>query len=64
MSTKAFYSVREVAAHLDVDEKTIRRWIAKNEMPAHLVGRQWRISRSDLEAYLRTRYHGMLPDVL
>lgn len=64
MSKKTFYSVRETAEHLGVHEKTIRRWIASGLMPAHRLGRQWRIARADLERFLRDHYHGVLPDVL
>ncbi len=43
-----FYSIKKVAAALDVSEKTVRRMIARGELRAHRVGRQLRIAESDL----------------
>jgi excisionase family DNA binding protein len=32
----------DVAAHLQVSEDTVLRWIAKRHLPANRVGRIWR----------------------
>lgn len=50
-----FYTVREVAANLLISEKTVRRWIDVGELTAHRLGRQLRISHSDLETFIRLR---------
>ncbi len=46
-------SVADAAAHLRVSTKTVRRLLARGELGASRVGRQLRISRSELLAYLR-----------
>ena len=51
-------TIREVAEYLRVDPKTVRRLIEDGEMAAHKIGRQWRISESDLKKYLRDRWRG------
>ena len=55
---KEFFSIAEVAEHLDVNARTIRRWIDNGDMVAHRFGRQLRISRADLEAFVRIRREG------
>ena len=52
---KQFYSIAEVADLLNVHERTIRRWIDQGDIVAHRFGRQLRISRADLEAFVRLR---------
>jgi excisionase family DNA binding protein len=46
------YSVDDVASQLGVSPKTVRRWIAAKELPVYRVGRQLRISESDLVAFI------------
>jgi excisionase family DNA binding protein len=47
-----FLSVAEVAKRLGVSEKTVRRKIASDDLPAHRVGRLIRVSERDLTAYV------------
>ncbi len=55
---KPFYSVEEVADLLGVNKRTIRRWIDQGNLVAHRFGRQLRISRVDLETFVRLRREG------
>jgi excisionase family DNA binding protein len=48
-------SIRDAAGFFSVDEKTVRRWIAKGDIEAHKLGRQWRISPEEVERFLATR---------
>jgi hypothetical protein len=48
-------TVREVAAFLNVDEKTIYRLVTKGELPGFKVLGSWRFQRSDLEAWIESR---------
>jgi excisionase family DNA binding protein len=52
-----FYTVKEIARLLRVDEETVRRMIRRGEIAHHLVaGRTVRVYRLDLLAYYqRTR---------
>ena len=47
--------IRAVAAICGVSEKTIRRWISAQELPAAKLGNQWRIRPRDLDDFIRDR---------
>ncbi len=49
------YTIVEVAALLKVNAKTVRRWIEAGELIAHRLGHQFRITESDLTAFIRQR---------
>jgi excisionase family DNA binding protein len=48
-------TVQEVAKHLKVDEKTVRRWIINGDLVAINLGKGYRIYRSDLDAFIEKR---------
>jgi excisionase family DNA binding protein len=48
----ALLTVRAVAAHLAVSEKTVRRLIQRGQLTVLRVGRSLRIAEADLRAYL------------
>lgn len=41
----------EVAAMLRVSEDTARKLLVSGEIPSYKAGRQWRVNKSDVEAY-------------
>lgn len=47
-----YMTVGEVAKELRVDEKTVRNWIRNGMLVAVRVGRQYRIDRSEYEAFI------------
>ena len=49
------YSIREVATHLGISEKTVRRWIANGDLSHHRLGRQIRITHADIQTFIKTR---------
>ncbi len=49
------YTVEEVAQRLRVNPRTVRSWIASGELIALDVGREYRISQSDLNAFMEKR---------
>lgn len=49
------FTIPEVAAVVQVSEKTVRRWIAAGELPAAKLGNQWRIRPRDLDEFVRDR---------
>jgi excisionase family DNA binding protein len=49
------FSVRELAERFGVSTKTVFRWIASGELPAHRLGRQLRIAEEDAIAFMATR---------
>ena len=48
-------TVRDVAAFLNVDEKTIYRLAQKGDLPGFKVLGSWRFQRPDLEAWINRR---------
>lgn len=54
-SLPCLLTVKEVAERLQVSTKTIRRWIAADELSVHHIGRQLRVSEDDLLVFLARR---------
>jgi excisionase family DNA binding protein len=55
MNTKSamrFYTIAEVADLLAVSARSVRRWVATEELLAHKFGRQVRISETDLRTFI------------
>jgi excisionase family DNA binding protein len=51
----SFYSVDEVAGALGVSTKTVRRLIKGQDLRAHEIGGQLRISNDDYAAFVAAR---------
>ena len=51
-----FLTVQEVAEVLRVSTMTVYRLIKAGELPAVRVGRSFRVSEPDVDAYLSSRY--------
>ncbi len=56
MSSEQSMTIRDVVRELDINDKTVRRWIQNGELRAtrDVLGR-YRISRADFEDFLRRR---------
>lgn len=50
---KDFYTIYEVSDILNLHHKTIRNFINDKKLKATKVGRQWRISKDDLEEFTK-----------
>ena len=48
-------TVRDVAAFLNVDEKTVYRLSQKGELPGFKVAGAWRFQRSDIQSWIDDR---------
>jgi excisionase family DNA binding protein len=53
-----FSTIARIAERLDVNARTVRRWIKANELVVHRVGSVVRISESDLRAFLALHREG------
>jgi excisionase family DNA binding protein/PAS domain S-box-containing protein len=63
--THQWLTVTEVAERLQVTEETVRRWIRSNQLPVVELGSRragYRIHPSDLDQFLRDRYHSTTTD--
>jgi len=54
-------TVRDVAAYLNVAQKTIYRLAQKGELPAFKVAGAWRFQRSDLDRWIDERKKAASP---
>ena len=45
-------TVRDVARHLSVNEKTVYRLVQRGDLPGFKVAGAWRFKRSDLEDWI------------
>jgi len=56
-------TIKDVARAMEVDEKTVRRWIKNGELQASkdIFGR-YQITRSDLDAFIEQRRRRYNPD--
>lgn len=50
-----FYNIEQVAEILDVHHKTVRKFIKDGKLRANKLGKQWRISKSDLDLFTNNK---------
>lgn len=50
---KKYLIVKEVAEELEVSEKTVRKLINEGVIVAYKLGREWRVTREDLDNFLQ-----------
>jgi len=50
-----FLTTREIASLLKVNVLTIRRWITASKLPATFLIKEYRVKKSDLETFLKSR---------
>jgi excisionase family DNA binding protein len=50
----SFFTVPDIAEHLGVSTRTVRRWIDDKQLVAHHFGRAVRVSERDLRNFLAT----------
>ena len=54
----AFFTIAQVADRLQVSPRTVRRWIANQDLVAHHFGTAVRIADRDLTAFIALRRAG------
>lgn len=52
-NAEAWLDVDAIAAHLRVSAVTIYRWLEKERIPAHRVGKLWRFKASEVDAWVQ-----------
>ncbi len=63
MSQEQSYTIEEVAQLLKVSKLTVYDLVKKGDLPVFRVGRQMRVDRMDLQAYIQKRKTGTAPKV-
>ncbi len=46
-------SVDEICAHLGISRDTAYKWIDRKGMPAHRVGRLWKLMKAEVDEWVR-----------
>ncbi|MEO1119110.1 MAG: helix-turn-helix domain-containing protein [Pseudomonadota bacterium] len=49
---REWFTVAEVSVYLNKPENTIREMIRDAGLPAHKLGRQWRVHKAELDAWI------------
>ncbi len=52
MNDKKLLTPRDVADRLQVNERTVKIWLRKGRLRGFKIGKEWRISPDDLQAFL------------
>lgn len=50
-----YMSVKEIASLLKVNIVTVRRWVRNDKLPAYKLGKDYRITKKDLDKFLSER---------
>jgi len=53
MPEDRWYSVEEIAEYLGVKRDTLYKWIVRKNMPAHKVGRLWKLRKREIDNWVR-----------
>ena len=46
-------SVEEIAGHLGISRDTVYTWVNEKGMPAHKVGKLWKFTKDEVDAWVR-----------
>ncbi len=52
MTEKKLLTPTQVALRLQVNERTVTQWLRKGHLRGFEIGKEWRVSARDLEAFL------------
>ncbi len=52
MTEKTLLTPTQVALRLQVNERTVTQWLRKGHLRGFKIGKEWRVSARDLEAFL------------
>ncbi len=61
MNEKKLLTPTDVANHLQVNKRTVTLWLHRGRLRGFKIGKSWRISPDDLQAFLEARAN-MPPD--
>jgi len=55
MEEDRWLSVDEIASYLGVKRDTIYKWIKRNDLPGHKVGRLWKFRKTQIDSWVTKR---------
>lgn len=50
--SERWLSVEEIAQHLGVSKETVYRWLEKQKVPAHRIGKLWKFRPSEVDQWV------------
>lgn len=53
-SIEPWYSVEEIARHLGVSKEMVYRWLEKQLIPAHRLGKLWKFKPSEVDDWVKS----------
>jgi excisionase family DNA binding protein len=54
MTEDRWLSLEEITLHLGVKKDTVYKWLAAKKIPAHKVGRLWKFSKPEIDAWVKS----------
>ncbi len=54
MYSDHYIGIEEAARYLGVKASTIRTWIKVKDMPAHKVGKLWKLKKSEIDQWIQS----------
>lgn len=49
-----YWSIGEACTYLGVSSETVYKWIEKQNLPAHRIGRLWKFKKDELDEWVRS----------
>jgi PTS system nitrogen regulatory IIA component len=50
-------TIEQLAHHIGMDARLVRRWAEKGRLPGHMVGGEWRFNRATMLEFLQSQMH-------
>lgn len=54
MDSGRWYSVKEMADYLGIKPDTLYKWISRGKMPAHKMGRLWKLRKHEVDSWIES----------
>lgn len=61
-SLDRWLSVEQIAEHLGISKETVYRWLEKQKIPAHRIGKFWRFKVSEVDDWVTSGEAGKVVD--
>lgn len=52
--SERWLGVEEIAHHLGISKETIYKWLEKQKIPAHRVGKLWKFKASEVDEWVKS----------
>ena len=52
VTAEPWLSVEEISRHLGISKETIYRWLERQKIPAHRIGKLWKFKVSEVDGWV------------